>query len=113
MKKQQSITSIPLSPEAERRGRMIKYTLAMGIRIVCIVLMLFVHGWWLVACAIGAIVLPYFAVVAANVHADPRVTPVLRPGGVEVFRGDFSASESIPYQAPSSTKTRTGTEDDK
>jgi len=113
MKQQQSITSIPLSPEAERRSRMIKYTVAMGIRIVCIVLMLFVQGWWLVLCAIGAIVLPYFAVVAANVHSDPRVTPVLRPGGVEVFRGDFSNGDSIPYEAPTSTSTGTGNEGDK
>ncbi len=84
--KQQSITSLPLSPEAERRNRMIKYSITMGIRVVCIILMLFVQGWWLVVCAIGAIVLPYFAVVIANVHADPRGAEVVRPGGVEVYR---------------------------
>jgi hypothetical protein len=84
--KQQSITSLPLSPEAERRNRMIKYSIAMGIRVVCIVLMLFAQGWWLLVCAVGAITLPYFAVVIANVHADPRRSPVVRPGGVELFR---------------------------
>ena len=86
--KQQSITSLPVSPEAERRSRMIKYSVAMGIRVVCIVLMLFVHGWWLLLCAIGAIALPYFAVIVANVHASPNGAQVLRPGAVEVYRGE-------------------------
>ncbi|TFB49542.1 DUF3099 domain-containing protein [Cryobacterium tagatosivorans] len=86
--KQQSITSLPLSPEEERRSRMVKYSITMGIRIVCIVLMFFVQGWWLLVCAAGAIVLPYIAVVIANVHADPRGSQVLRPGGVEKFRRD-------------------------
>lgn len=86
--KQQSITSLPLSPEAERRSRMVKYSVAMGIRVVCIVLMLFVHGWWLLVCAVGAIVLPYIAVVIANVHADPRGAQVLRPGALEVSKPD-------------------------
>jgi len=84
--KQQSITSLPPSPEAERRARMIKYSIAMGIRMVCILLMLFVHGWWLLVCAVGAIVLPYFAVVAANVHGGALAGTVVRPGAIEVYR---------------------------
>jgi cell division septal protein FtsQ len=89
--KQQSITSLPASPEVERRNRMIKYSMAMGIRVVCIVLMLFVQGWWLVLCVLGAILLPYFAVVVANVKIAPSGTDVLRPGGVELYRGDDEA----------------------
>ena len=86
--KQQSITSLPASPEVERRNRMIKYSIAMGVRVICIVLMLFVHGWWLVVCALGAILLPYFAVVVANVKISPPAGEVLRPGGVELYRGN-------------------------
>lgn len=86
--KQQSITSLPLSPEAERSSRMIKYSIAMGIRVVCIILMLFVQGWWLLVCAIGAVVLPYFAVVLANVHGDPRGAQVIRPGALQVLQRD-------------------------
>ncbi|TFD45626.1 DUF3099 domain-containing protein [Cryobacterium frigoriphilum] len=86
--KQQSITSLPLSPEEERRRRMIKYSLAMGVRVVCILLMLVAQGWWLLLCALGAIVLPYVAVVIANVQVSPPQAPVLRPGGVEIYRGD-------------------------
>ena len=85
MKQQQSITTLPLSPEEERRRRMIRYAVTMGIRMVCIVMMLFVQGWWLVVCALGAILLPYFAVIAANVHGDQRSQTVLRPGAVAVL----------------------------
>ncbi|MFF2274033.1 DUF3099 domain-containing protein [Agromyces sp. NPDC058136] len=80
--KQQSITTLPPSPEAERRSRMIKYTIAMTIRVLCIVAMLFVDGWWLAVCAAGAIFLPYFAVVIANVGSPKRRNRVLRPGGI-------------------------------
>lgn len=61
---------------------MIKYTIAMSIRVACIFAMLFAQGWWLVVCAIGAIFLPYVAVVLANVSGPSRSTEVLRPGGL-------------------------------
>ena len=93
--KQQSITSLPLSPEVERRNRMIKYSVAMGIRIVCIVLMLFAQGWWLLVCAVGAITLPYFAVILANVHGDPRGAAVVRPGSVELYRPREKEDENL------------------
>jgi hypothetical protein len=86
MKQQQSITTLPPSPEDERRRRMIRYTVTMGIRMVCIVLMLFVQGWWLLVCALGAILLPYFAVIAANVHGEQRTATVLRPGAITLVQ---------------------------
>jgi hypothetical protein len=78
--KPQLITTLPPSPTDDRRARMIKYTVAMGVRVVCIVALLFVSGWWLLVCALGAIVLPYFAVIIANVSAAAPKTTVLRPG---------------------------------
>jgi len=81
-KAQQSVTSLPASPDHERHVRMIKYSVAMGIRMVCIVLLLFVQGWWLILFAAGAIVLPYFAVVIANVAAAPKRSDVVRPGSI-------------------------------
>lgn len=62
----QSLTSLAQSPEAERKSRMIKYTVAMTIRVVCIVLAMVVQGWLMWLCFAGAILLPYFAVVIAN-----------------------------------------------
>lgn len=60
---------------------MIKYTVAMTIRVLCIFAMLFAQGWWLVIFAAGAVFLPYVAVVLANVNTSSRDT-VLRPGGI-------------------------------
>ena len=99
--KQQSITTLPPSPEDERRRRMIRYAVTMGIRMVCIVLMLFVHGWWLLVCALGAILLPYFAVVAANVHGEQRSPTVLRPGAVAVLPPVPLQDRSAPTNADS------------
>lgn len=45
---------------------MLKYSIAMAIRLLCVISVVFVHGWWLIAPALGAVFLPYFAVVLAN-----------------------------------------------
>ena len=82
MAKMQSITSIPRSPQDDRHSRVLQYSIAMGIRMVCIILCLFVHGWWLLIPAAGAIVLPYIAVVLANATTQRGSAPVLRPGGI-------------------------------
>jgi hypothetical protein len=96
--KQQSITTLPLSPEAERRSRMIKYTIAMSIRVACIFAMLFVDGWWLAVCAAGAIFLPYVAVVLANVSGPSHTQEVLRPGGLVSQRPTDQAAPSPDAQ---------------
>lgn len=81
MTKHQSVTALPRSPEDDRRNRMVKYSVTMGIRIVCVVLCMFVRGWWLAVVAAGAVFLPYIAVVLANVTwAVPA--KVVRPGAV-------------------------------
>ena len=81
MDKPQSITSLPESPDDERKRRMINYGIAMGIRVVCVIACFFLHGWWLVLPLAGAIFLPYVAVVLANVGSNPNGT-VERPGGL-------------------------------
>ncbi|MFF2369352.1 DUF3099 domain-containing protein [Agromyces sp. NPDC058110] len=96
--KQQSITSLPPSPEAERRSRMIKYSIAMSVRLLCIFAMLFVQGWWLAVCAVGAIVLPYIAVVIANVGGSGLGGAVERPGGIVPVSGPGSASAGSAQQ---------------
>jgi predicted tellurium resistance membrane protein TerC len=103
--KQHTVTTLPPSPDAERRARMIKYTVAMSIRVLCIFLMLFAQGWWLVVCAAGAIFLPYIAVVLANVGGGEQGL-VERPGSIvpvgraeAVGAADTSAAPSAAAEA--------------
>lgn len=81
MNEPQSITSLPESPDDARHRRMIQYGIAMGIRVLCVIACFFVHGWWLLLPLAGAILLPYVAVVIANVGSRPGGT-VERPGSV-------------------------------
>ena len=77
-----ALTTLPLAPDIERKRRMIKYSVAMGVRLVCVIVVIFVPGWWALIPAIGAIFLPYFAVVVANSAAPSAGTIVERPGGL-------------------------------
>ncbi|HEY5229657.1 MAG TPA: DUF3099 domain-containing protein [Galbitalea sp.] len=79
----QSATSLPPSPDAERRTRMIKYTVAMVLRLICFLLVCLIPlSWWTLIPLIGAVILPYVAVVLANTVIQSGVTPVERPGGL-------------------------------
>lgn len=82
-----AVTTLPPAPIDERRGRMIRYSLAMLVRLVCVIMALVVpFGWWTLAPALGAIILPYVAVVLANVGQEGARGEVERPGAVEVYR---------------------------
>jgi len=82
MKQPQSITTLPPSPDEERKGRIVRYLIAMCLRVVCIILCFFVQGWWLLLPIIGAVVLPYFAMIVANVGSGRQGGEVIRPGSV-------------------------------
>jgi len=81
-------TDLPPSPDEERHSRMIRYSIAMLVRFVCIGLCLVVPGWWMVIPAIGAVALPYFAVVLANAagSSSRKSRAVERPGGIVPYR---------------------------
>lgn len=81
-----AITSLPTSPDEERKARMVKYAVAMGVRLVCIGACFVTPGWWLLIPALGAVVLPYFAVVAANTVVTTRGREVERPGALLPLR---------------------------
>jgi predicted tellurium resistance membrane protein TerC len=71
----QAVTSIEESPYQERRSRFIKYTIAMVIRVICIVLAVAIPlGWWTFIFVAGAVFLPYFAVVIANAQGPGAPT---------------------------------------
>jgi hypothetical protein len=56
--------------------RMVKYAIAMGIRMVCLILIFVVDGWFKLLPIAGAVFLPWVAVVIANgsdkaeIHSD-------------------------------------------
>jgi predicted tellurium resistance membrane protein TerC len=84
MKKQstQSVTSLPPSPDEERHGRMLKYSIAMAIRMVCVILAFIFPEWWRWLFVVAAVILPYIAVVIANTASPTSSATVARPGGL-------------------------------
>ena len=60
------VTSIGEAPDQERRRRMVIYTISMSTRFICVALVVFTSGIWQWVFGIGAVFLPYFAVVVAN-----------------------------------------------
>ncbi len=64
------ITDARESHTAERDVRIRKYTITMTIRVICFILAFLATGWLRWALLIGAVFLPYVAVVIANGGAD-------------------------------------------
>jgi hypothetical protein len=112
MKTQQSITSLPVSPADDRRKRMIQYTIAMTIRVICVLLLFVVQGWWLLVVGIGAIVLPYVAVVLANNVSGGAPSAVERPGGLVPFVDPRAPQQWQPEQWEPGQPPRPGSEND-
>lgn len=54
----------PLSSDQASRNR--RYLVSMSIRIVCFILCIVFSGWLRWACFVGALILPWVAVVIAN-----------------------------------------------
>jgi hypothetical protein len=78
------ITDAPRSPEEELRAREIRYVIMMLLRAVCVIVgavLVMVRppllGLWLVICVLGAVLLPWAAVLLANDRA-PRPDARLR-----------------------------------
>jgi hypothetical protein len=71
-----SITDAATAHSEDMSRRMRKYALAMGIRLVCLILVFVVDGWFKLVMVAGAVFLPWIAVVIANgsdkaeVHSD-------------------------------------------
>lgn len=77
-----AITDLPPSPAEEQAGRVRRYAITMGIRTLCVIACVFTPGWWLLVPALGAVFLPYVAVVLANAATRRYGPPVERPGGI-------------------------------
>jgi hypothetical protein len=53
-----------------------KYTIAMSVRMLCLIGVVVAPDWWRFLLGAGAIFLPYVAVVLANVGSAGASTPV-------------------------------------
>jgi DUF3099 family protein len=73
------ITSAVGPHSADMQRRATRYLLSMGIRTVCVILVIVVPGPLRWVFAVGAIVLPYIAVVAANAAGERREPPLAPP----------------------------------
>jgi len=61
-----TVTSAQTSPADDQAQRIRRYLTMMGIRVACFGLVFVLHGWLRWVAVIGAVLLPYFAVVTAN-----------------------------------------------
>jgi predicted tellurium resistance membrane protein TerC len=89
MTKPHVVTSVGEAPDSERRRRMMIYTISMLTRFACVALVVFTAGIWQWIFGIGAIFLPYFAVVIAN-NVGGESKDVLEPNRIEPLAIDLS-----------------------
>lgn len=72
------ITSEPVSAAQELKGRERRYLLQMAVRVGCFGAAVAIDHWTRWLFVVGAVVLPYIAVVLANAGQDrPAGTPTL------------------------------------
>lgn len=88
---------------------MIKYAVAMGIRMVCLILIFVVDGWLKILPVIGAVFLPWFAVIIANgsdkaeIHSDS----LLDYAPLAQLEAPASAAAEAPGAPPSEDPSMT------
>ena len=89
------ITSAAGAQSADMQQRAVRYLVSMGVRTVCVVLVIVVPGPLRWVFAVGAIALPYIAVVAANAAGERRQRPAPAPPP--------TAPASLPRPVPTAT----------
>lgn len=73
------ITTAPISPADEQRVRIRRYVISMGIRTLCFFLAIaFRESWLMWVFLVGAVFMPYVAVVLANTADHRNDEPALR-----------------------------------
>lgn len=100
------VTSAGLSPAKDRAHRIRVYFIAMSIRVLCVLSLFWVRGWWIAVAAAGAVLLPYFAVLIANQAASPGAgkreapAPLSLDAGPDPAHEQRTASQTIVVQPP-------------
>ena len=76
------VTAAPRAHSDDQQARIRRYLVSMSIRTVCVILAVAVGGPLRWVFALGAVLLPYIAVVMANAAGAPHdpVPAVLSPG---------------------------------
>jgi len=112
------VTEAQRSRSADISYRERRYLIMMAIRVVCFVAAVLVFangGGWLTAIpAVGAIAIPYFAVVFANGGREPTSTRGFRPyepnlPGLYQPPADDSADNGAGGQGPADRRSGDGT----
>ena len=98
------VTEAQRSKSADIRYRERRYLIMMAIRVVCFLIAVIVFakgGGWLTAIpAVGAIVIPYFAVVFANGGREPSSTKGFRA---------YEPNLPVPHRPPAGDSADEGT----
>lgn len=122
-----SITDAAAAHSEDMRQRMIKYSLAMGIRMVCIILIFVVDGWFKIIAVAGAVFLPWIAVVIANgsdkaedhsdslldyvaaaeIEGSPEPAKEEPEQGVTVLQGELVEDDQVDGPSPRATSDET------
>jgi len=92
------ITSATGARSADMQQRAGRYLLSMGIRTLCVILVIIIPGPLRWVFAVAAIALPYVAVVAANATGERRERPLPPPPPMQ-RPGLTAAPPSAPVRA--------------
>lgn len=91
-----SVTSAGVNPAEDRAYRMRMYFIAMSLRVLCVVSLFWVRGWWIVIPVIGSVVFPWFAVMIGNAvqHGGEEQHDVPEPLKLEGTPADVATDDS-------------------
>lgn len=89
---QYDVTSVGVNPTKDRAYRMRTYFLTMTVRVLCVVSLFWVRGPWVILVGIGAVVLPYVAVLIANAVSNVGGTAPAVPTPLELTPGNADHS---------------------
>lgn len=89
-----NVTSAGVNPEQDRAHRMRMYYIAMSLRMLGVISLFWVRGWWVLLVGVAVAVLPWFAVMVGNAvaHGGERTPDAPEPlqlaGAQPVDEGD-------------------------
>lgn len=101
MTQQYDVTSVGVNPAKDRAHRMRVYFLTMTLRVLCVISLFWVRGYWIILVGIGAVVLPYIAVMVANAVSHVGGETPEAPAPRELTSADTAQSSGVQETEPS------------